>query len=92
MEFEWDEDKRTINLKKHGFDFLDAKMILDGVHLLKRLSYPKEPRWMAIGTLFNVEVTLIYTKRHNRVRIISMRRARHEERRQYHTLCQRRDR
>ena len=30
MEFEWDEDKRRLNLEKHGIDFEDAIAIWEG--------------------------------------------------------------
>jgi uncharacterized protein len=30
MEFEWDEDKRLTNLRKHGVDFVDVPSIFDG--------------------------------------------------------------
>ena len=29
MKFEWDEFKATSNLKKHGVDFEEAKMVFD---------------------------------------------------------------
>ncbi|MEI7825057.1 MAG: BrnT family toxin [Chlorobiaceae bacterium] len=28
--FEWDEDKRLLNLKKHHLDFIDARLFFDG--------------------------------------------------------------
>ena len=86
MELEWDSNKRESNISKHGFDFLDASMVLNEPHLLKRLPYADEPRWMAVGIWQGVEVTIIYTKREEKIRIISMRRARHEERRAYRAL------
>ena len=30
MDFEWDEDKRLANLRKHGLDFVDAEALFDG--------------------------------------------------------------
>ena len=30
MEFEWDEDKRRANARKHGIDFADAATIFGG--------------------------------------------------------------
>jgi uncharacterized protein len=29
MDFEWDEDKRLTNLRKHGVDFVDVPSIFD---------------------------------------------------------------
>lgn len=86
MKLEWDENKRRSNLEKHGFDFLDARRVLQDNHLLKQTSYSNEERWLAIGLLEEIEVTIIYTKRQDKIRIISMRRARHEERRAYRQL------
>ncbi len=86
MKLEWDENKRRSNLEKHGFDFLDARIVLQDSHLLKQTSYSGEDRWLAVGLLEEVEVTIIYTKRQDKIRIISMRRARHEERRAYRQL------
>lgn len=31
MRFTWDEVKRKHNLKDHGFDFVDAKRVFEGV-------------------------------------------------------------
>jgi len=30
MKFEWDEAKRKSNIKKHGFDFVDAEKVFNG--------------------------------------------------------------
>jgi uncharacterized DUF497 family protein len=27
--FEWDEDKRLLNLEKHGLDFIDVQVLFD---------------------------------------------------------------
>ena len=86
MKLEWDENKRQSNLEKHGFDFLDARLVLQNNHLLKQTSCSSEERWLAIGLLQEIEVTIIYTKRQDKIRIISMRRSRHEERRAYRQL------
>ncbi len=86
MKLEWDENKRRSNLEKHGLDFLDARLVLQDNHLLKQTSYSSEQRWLAVGLLEEIEVTIIYTKRQDKIRIISMRRARREERRAYRQL------
>jgi uncharacterized protein len=90
MRFEWDEDKRRANLVKHGLDFLDADLIFRG----KRYSYPSgrrgEERWVTVGLIEQREVALVWTARDDAIRLISLRRARHEERRQYRDLYGRR--
>jgi uncharacterized protein len=30
FDFEWDEDKRLENLRKHGIDFVDVPSVFDG--------------------------------------------------------------
>jgi uncharacterized DUF497 family protein len=29
MKFEWDENKRLVNLRKHGIDFADARKVFE---------------------------------------------------------------
>jgi uncharacterized DUF497 family protein len=86
MRFEWDERERLANLARHGLDFLDAELIFRGA----LYSYPSErrgeDRWVTVGLLEEREVALIWTVRADAMRIISFRRARREERRQYRQL------
>jgi uncharacterized DUF497 family protein len=89
MQFEWDERKRLANLAKHGLDFLDADLIFRGA----LYSYPSErrgeDRWVTVGLLDGREVALVWTARGDAMRLISFRRARREERRQYRQLYDR---
>lgn len=85
--FEWDERKRGLNLHKHGLDFADADLVLEGDHLV----LPTHPgtdgaRFLAIGRIGPDYVTLVYTERDDAIRVISLRRARHGERRQHQAL------
>jgi len=84
MEFEWDEDKREINIAKHGLNFADVWMVFRNPHVIKeaRAAGP-ETRHLAIGMLSDVFVTVVFTRRGNAIRVISMRRSRRDERRQY---------
>ncbi len=83
--FEWDEDKRSSTLVKHGIDFLDAVRIFDGRPALHAPSYhPDEERWVATGRLSGRMVSVVYTYRGDRIRIITARRARKNEQRKYH--------
>lgn len=34
MKFEWDEEKNEINIRKHGFDFIDAPEVFNGPMLI----------------------------------------------------------
>ena len=86
MQFEWDENKRQINIQKHGIDFADAVKIFDGFHIKRkdtRADYG-EDRYVTTGLLEGVEITVIYTPRNNKRRIISARRARVSERKEYY--------
>ena len=81
--FTWDEKKRTLNLAKHGIDFHDAAILFDGPLVTvedTREDYG-EPRYVALGLLADVVVSLTYTERGDRIRIISIRKAlKHETR------------
>ncbi|RIK31420.1 MAG: hypothetical protein DCC56_04340 [Anaerolineae bacterium] len=85
MKFEWDENKRRANIRKHGVDFVDAASIFDGdvvVILDDRFEYG-EARYIAFGLLRGKSIKVIvvaYTERGGNVRIISARKAlKHEE-------------
>ena len=81
--FTWDEKKRKLSLAKHGIDFRDAAAIFDGPLLTvedTREDYG-EPRYVVLGLLAGVVVSLAYTERGDRIRIISIRKAlKHETR------------
>jgi uncharacterized DUF497 family protein len=85
MDFEWNEAKRQANIDKHGIDFLDARQLFDGRPRYD-IDSPRgdEPRILSIGELDGEMTTVIWTLRgENICRIISVRRARNEEKRQY---------
>jgi uncharacterized protein len=88
MQFEWDEDKRQANIAKHKIDFARARLVFDDDHITESLPYEGEPRWITIGLLEGREITIIYTTRNEKIRIISARRARSNERRKYQELYQ----
>jgi uncharacterized DUF497 family protein len=81
--FSWDETKRRSNLSKHGIDFRDARAIFEGPLVTvedKREDYG-EPRYVALGLLKGVVVSLVYAERNDQVRLISIRKAlKHETR------------
>jgi uncharacterized DUF497 family protein len=81
--FEWDENKRTSNLEKHGIDFEDAIEVFYGGSLLRRSHRNNEERWIAIGETEGRIVTVVFTRRRDTLRIISARRARKNEERDY---------
>jgi len=77
MSYEWDEQKRQINVKKHGVDFIDVPEVFDGDTVTipdERFDYG-ENRFIVIGILKNMVVVVIYTERGDNIRIISARKA-----------------
>ena len=83
LEFEWDERKCLASVAKHGIDFEDAARVFDGPTLETASNRGGEERRLAIGVVEEREVTVVYTVREGRYRIISARRARRYERRAY---------
>jgi hypothetical protein len=87
FEFEWDEAKRLANIEKHDIDFRRARLLFDGRTILITLvPKPVEIRLSAIGELDGRMVTAYWTIRGRMIRLISVRRARREERRKYRQL------
>jgi uncharacterized DUF497 family protein len=91
MEFEWDEDKRRLNLEKHGIDFEDAIAIWEGnvVQSRSRQSHHSEERFLAYGLLEGRVICIVFMHRGGRIRIISARRARDHERENYQKAIER---
>jgi len=85
MEFEWDEAKRRANLAKHAIDFVDAKEIWQGdvLEVPSSQSDHGEPRHRAYGLMSGRVITIVFTRRGDRIRLISARSARHYERQAY---------
>ncbi len=86
MEFEWDERKRLSNLEKHRLDFVDAVAVFEEPHVVIPSARQSEERFLAVGLLEDCPVAVVYTMRAGNIRIISFRRARHEERQKYQDI------
>ena len=85
--FEWDEEKRLVNLAKHGIDFERATRIFDGPTLEspdERRDYG-EQRIGAYGMADGEVLFVVYAGRGNRRRLISARKAGSYEREAYVT-------
>ena len=81
MEIVWDEAKRRSNLRKHGFDFADARDVLAGITCTmedRRFDYG-EQRFVTLGLLRDTVVVLAHTESAGRFRIVSMRKATRNE-------------
>ena len=80
MAFEFDPDKSAVNEAKHGIGFDDAQALWDDPWLLEAPARTAdEPRFMAIGRIEGRYRSAICTRRGDRIRLISVRRARKEE-------------
>lgn len=87
MEFEWDENKRTTNVKKHGLDFIDAKYIFEGDIITiedSRFAYG-EQRLISFGLLQGHVFAVVHTENADTIRIISARKATRNEAKNYFT-------
>ena len=82
MRFEWDERKRRSNLEKHGVDFSDLASLFAGetvTVLDERFDYG-EHRFITLGLLKGIVLTVAHTETDEVVRILSARKAtRYEE-------------
>jgi hypothetical protein len=85
--YEWDEDKRLLNIEKHGIDFVDAVELFEQERIY---SYPsprnEEERWVTVGLIGQQYVAVVWTERSDTIRVISARSARDAEKRQYRAL------
>jgi len=84
MDFEFDPVKSAANKAKHGIDFVEARVLWNDPD---RLEIPArsvdEPRTQVIGMIVSQSWSAFVTSRDERVRIISVRRARDEEEARY---------
>ena len=82
--YEWDEIKNTLNLEKHGLDFNLAIEVFSDPNAIVGLNrnINKEERHQIIGKIQNeiIIIFVVYTKRKQKIRIISARKASKKER------------
>ncbi len=77
MRFEWDENKRLINIKKHGIDFADIPAIFEHdivTAIDDRFDYG-ETRYQTLGLLKSRVILVVHTESETVIRIISARKA-----------------
>jgi uncharacterized DUF497 family protein len=84
MAFEFDSEKSGANKAKHGIDFAEAQKIWTDAD---RLEIPArsldEPRYQVIGRIGDKTGSAFITYRNEKIRIISVRRARPDEEARY---------
>ena len=90
MEFTWSKTKRAANLKAHWLDFIDAPRVFEGVTFTfedDRFSYG-EQRFVTLGLLAGIPVSIAHTETDYEIRIISFRKATKRETNIYFTEIQ----
>lgn len=86
-EFEWGDQKAAANLARHGVSFTTARRVFGDPFAFERLDDRMnygEDRVVTIGLVDGGLVSVCWTQRESRVRIISARFATAQERRLYH--------
>ena len=82
MRFTWSDSKRKSNLQQHGLGFIDAPRVFDGLIYTyedDRFDY-SEQRFVTLGVLKGVVVSIVHTETPRQIRIISFRKAtKHEQ-------------
>ena len=84
--FEWDKKKAASNEKNHFITFKEAVSIFSTPHYFRTSFVHKEYqelRYISVGVWQGKEITVIYTLRKKRRRIISARRSRDYEKEHY---------
>ena len=89
MQFKWDEKKRSANLAKHGIDFADLAPLFSGLTISvldSRYDYG-ESRFITLGILNGIVITIAHIETDEVIRIISARKAtRYEEESYFKTI------
>jgi len=86
--FEWHHAKARANLAKHGIDFQTAQKVFSDrlmVEVLDDTEDYGEDRFLVIGMVEGQLLSVIYTPRQGRYRLISARRATRDEQDHYFT-------
>ena len=80
MQFEYDPDKSASNKAKHVLDFEEAQSLWKDPRLLEAPARTDdEPRFLVVGKIGDRHWSAVCVHRGDRVRIISVRRARKQE-------------
>ncbi len=86
-DFEWDDAKAEGDLAKHGVSFEAACRVFGDVYALDRVDNSMdygEDRYLITGLVNDVVLTVAYTERNGRTRLISARKASKREEQEYH--------
>ncbi len=87
MDFEWDESKAAVNLRKHGVSFGEAMTVFDDplyIDFYDPDHSDGEYRYIVLGTSIQNRLLLVaYTERGDIIRLISARQATRAEQKAY---------
>jgi uncharacterized DUF497 family protein len=87
LQFEWDEQKANLNLKKHSINFEEARAVF-----VDPLAYIFDDEWHSVGEKREIIIghdgqnrllLVSFTERAHKIRIISARLATKKERKDY---------
>nr|VFJ62934.1 MAG: hypothetical protein BECKFW1821C_GA0114237_100355 [Candidatus Kentron sp. FW] len=89
MQFTWSEHKRSTNIREHRLDFADVPKVFEGLTFTfedDRLAYG-EQRFITLGLLAGIPVSIVHTETEHEIRVISFRKAtKHEARIYFHQV------
>ena len=77
IQFRWSEPKLHANLDAHGLHFADAERVFAGLTFTfedDRIEYG-EQRFVTLGLLDGIPVSLVHTETPHEIRVISFRKA-----------------
>jgi len=85
MKFEFDTTKSEINRVKHGIDFIESRQLWEDKNaMVFPVFHPVEDRFILLARYRKKLWAAVFTPREDRIRIISVRRARKNEERHYY--------
>lgn len=89
LQFEWDESKNQINIKKHGISFEEASSVFydeEALIISDESHSEHEDRFVMIGFSYKFNLLVVchcYRQNETIIRIISARKATKNERKEY---------
>jgi uncharacterized protein len=89
LEFQWDDEKNKINIKKHGISFDEAKTVFYDEYAIQFFDpdhSEDEGRFLLLGTSFKLKTLVVchcFRQEETIIRIISARKADKDEERDY---------
>ena len=81
----YDNEKSIFTKEKRGIDFLEARKVWDDENAIEGPGTLKngEERWLKVGMIKGKLWTVVFIYRNSKIRILSVRRARNEEKKAY---------